>query len=149
MPQLDDKPDPNVVTEARSFEVQPGSTERATVPLRVALLYDMDACHGPTGVTRQVFGFRRLGLLGLPDAAARLRPAPVHCHELPGHALTAPDAASRSVARRGAVPRPQGHDPSHRRGRSQPGGRDLGATEYGVPEPADVSVLGIFEQSQA
>ena len=31
--------------------VQPGSKEPATVPLRVALLYDMDSCHGPTGVT--------------------------------------------------------------------------------------------------
>ena len=28
------------------------ATRRATPALRVALLYDMDACHGPTGVTR-------------------------------------------------------------------------------------------------
>ena len=31
---------------------QPVDREVSSVPLRVVMLYDMDACHGPTGVTR-------------------------------------------------------------------------------------------------
>ena len=53
MPRLDDKINPSLSTAATSPGVQPGSREPATVPLRASrLLYDMDACHGPTGVTR-------------------------------------------------------------------------------------------------
>ena len=52
MPQTDDQIDPRRSHEARSSEVQTGSRQPATAPLRVGLLYDMDACHGPTGVTR-------------------------------------------------------------------------------------------------
>jgi glycosyltransferase involved in cell wall biosynthesis len=36
--------------------VEPGSNPTSKVPLRIAMLYDMDACHGPTGVTRHALG---------------------------------------------------------------------------------------------
>jgi glycosyltransferase involved in cell wall biosynthesis len=35
-----------------SVALQVGSSPRSQAPLRIAMLYDMDACHGPTGVTR-------------------------------------------------------------------------------------------------
>ena len=31
---------------------QPGDSQVSPIPLRVVMVYDMDACHGPTGVTR-------------------------------------------------------------------------------------------------
>ncbi|MFI5458993.1 MAG: glycosyltransferase family 4 protein [Isosphaerales bacterium] len=40
------------VRDRTPARIQPGSRQPAPVSLRVALLYDMDACHGPTGVTR-------------------------------------------------------------------------------------------------
>jgi glycosyltransferase involved in cell wall biosynthesis len=52
MPELEDKIDPSLFSTGRSSGIQPGAKESATQPLRVGFLYDMDACHGPTGVTR-------------------------------------------------------------------------------------------------
>jgi glycosyltransferase involved in cell wall biosynthesis len=52
MPQLDENIDPGVLAADGPPRIEPGAKEWATQPLRVGLLYDMDACHGPTGVTR-------------------------------------------------------------------------------------------------
>jgi glycosyltransferase involved in cell wall biosynthesis len=52
MSQTDEKLDSSPSTGAVSARIRSCSREPATVRLRVGLLYDMDACHGPTGVTR-------------------------------------------------------------------------------------------------
>jgi glycosyltransferase involved in cell wall biosynthesis len=53
MRPLDDQIDPSLSTTVpRPFGVQRGLKEPARTPLRVGFFYDMDACHGPTGVTR-------------------------------------------------------------------------------------------------
>src|SRR5579863_163282 len=57
MPLRDNKLDPGVSNESGPTATgvddgQRGASQRSLVPLRVAMLYDMDACHGPTGVTR-------------------------------------------------------------------------------------------------
>jgi hypothetical protein len=71
MPQLDDKIDPSLLTTGGSPGVQPGSKEWVTQPLRVGLLYDMDACHGPTGVTRHAVS-QLERLIRRPDIALRV-----------------------------------------------------------------------------
>ncbi len=43
---------PTVIPVATTAALELGSNQRPPVPLRIAMLYDMDACHGPTGVTR-------------------------------------------------------------------------------------------------
>jgi glycosyltransferase involved in cell wall biosynthesis len=52
MPKLDDQFDPGPSAVARSPGVRTAPRGPAAIRPRVALLYDMDACHGPTGVTR-------------------------------------------------------------------------------------------------
>ncbi len=39
-------------TDGERVAAQPASAQVSSPPLRVVMLYDMDACHGPTGVTR-------------------------------------------------------------------------------------------------
>ena len=65
MPQIDDQIDSPRSTAPRHSGAQPGSNRPGTVPLRVGLLYDMDACHGPTGVTRHALS-QLEGLIGRP-----------------------------------------------------------------------------------
>ena len=38
--------------DGEPMQAQPDQPSTSTAPLRVMMLYDMDACHGPTGVTR-------------------------------------------------------------------------------------------------
>jgi glycosyltransferase involved in cell wall biosynthesis len=52
MLQTDEKIDPSLSNASRSTGVQAGARKPVPVPPRVALFYDMDSCHGPTGVTR-------------------------------------------------------------------------------------------------
>ena len=54
-----------------SLSLEPASGRTSPVALRVLMLYDMDACHGPTGVTRHALAqLERLSRR--PDVALRL-----------------------------------------------------------------------------
>jgi alpha-1,3-rhamnosyl/mannosyltransferase len=52
MPRLDNQFARSLATEPTPAGTESGLKQRAPGQLRVALVYDMDACHGPTGVTR-------------------------------------------------------------------------------------------------
>jgi glycosyltransferase involved in cell wall biosynthesis len=53
------------------MQAQPDQPSTSTTPLRVMMLYDMDACHGPTGVTRHALA-QLERLARRPDVALRL-----------------------------------------------------------------------------
>ena len=42
-------------SEGNPGTIQPVMGQSLPAPLRVTMIYDMDACHGPTGVTRHAW----------------------------------------------------------------------------------------------
>jgi glycosyltransferase involved in cell wall biosynthesis len=71
MPPADEQIDSRPSVEARAQCAQPGSQRLASAPVRVGLFYDMDACHGPTGVTRHALA-QLEGLIHRPEIALRV-----------------------------------------------------------------------------
>ena len=71
MPQTDKEQDLLRSTYASAPKVQTGSQDPATVPMQVGLFYDMDACHGPTGVTRHALS-QLERLMRRPDISLRV-----------------------------------------------------------------------------
>jgi glycosyltransferase involved in cell wall biosynthesis len=71
MRQINERLDPSLFNAGRSPTLQPTGNEWAKQPLRVGLLYDMDACHGPTGVTRHALS-QLERLIRRPDIALRV-----------------------------------------------------------------------------
>jgi alpha-1,3-rhamnosyl/mannosyltransferase len=71
MPRTDDQINSRRSAEARTRDAQPESQRLATAPLRVGLFYDMDALHGPTGVTRHALA-QLEGLIHRPEIALRV-----------------------------------------------------------------------------
>jgi glycosyltransferase involved in cell wall biosynthesis len=71
MRHLDHKIDASRVTAVGSPRIKSGAKQLATSALQIGLLYDMDACRGPTGVTRHALS-QLERLIRRPDIALRV-----------------------------------------------------------------------------